>query len=112
LYSSSRRTKTATPKRKAFCKSHGPLDGQVKSIQYLTDNRVPFEPTVCFEFSGAESKVPVLKVEKVEARATWDIDAEAVLKMRTDQSRRDQWRQGPLWFIRRYMQVGGLLCLR
>jgi hypothetical protein len=73
--------KDGNAEAQGFCKSHGPLDGQVKSIQYLTDNRVPFEPTVCFEFSGAESKVPVLKVEKVEALATWDIDAVAVLKM-------------------------------
>jgi hypothetical protein len=57
-----------------FCKSSGPLDGPVKSIQYITDNRVPFEPTVSFSFTGADTGVEVLTVESVEGRQTWNID--------------------------------------
>ncbi len=57
-----------------FCKSAGPLDGKVVSIQYLTDNRVPFEPTVSFAFTGADTDVEVLNVEAVEGRQTWNLD--------------------------------------
>lgn len=60
-----------TAEAQGFCKSHGPLDGPVKSIQYIPDNRVPFEPTVSFEFSGADSKVPVFTVKEVEGRDEW-----------------------------------------
>lgn len=57
-----------------FCKSNGPLDGKVASIQYLTDNRVPFEPTVSFSFTGADTGVKVLDVENVDGRQTWSLD--------------------------------------
>ncbi len=63
-----------TGEAQGFCKSHGPLDGKVREIQYLTDNRVPFEPTVSFEFSGADSKTPVFKAENVDSRETWNLD--------------------------------------
>lgn len=57
-----------------FCKNAGPLDGKVTSIQYLTDNRVPFEPTVSFRFTGADTGVKVLDVEHVDGRQLWAIE--------------------------------------
>lgn len=69
-----------TAEAQGFCKSHGPLDGKVVSIQYLTDNRVPFEPTVSFAFTGADTKVEVFSVEGVEGRQTWNIENGPELK--------------------------------
>jgi hypothetical protein len=34
----------------------------------------PFEDTVSFVFTGADTEVPVLSVENVDARQTWNID--------------------------------------
>ena len=58
----------------AACAHAGPLSGRVKSIEYITDNRLPFEPTVSFKFSGATSGVEVFSVANVAARATWPLD--------------------------------------
>ncbi len=63
-----------TGEAQGFCKCHGPLDGKVREIQYLTDNRVPFEPTVSFSFTGADTGVKVFDVEGVDGRQTWNLD--------------------------------------
>lgn len=46
------------------------LSGKLKSITYITDNRVPFDDNVGFAFSS-EGGNAVLMVESVTGRATW-----------------------------------------
>jgi hypothetical protein len=57
-----------------FCKMAGPLDGQVVSIQYINDRMATFESTASFVFTGADSGKPVLEVENVDGRQTWNIE--------------------------------------
>ena len=48
------------------------LHGKIKSIQYITDNRVPFEPTVSFKFTGETSGREILEAVGVAGRQTWE----------------------------------------
>lgn len=54
------------------------LNGQVKSIVYITDGRIPYDAGATFVFTGETSGAAVLTVESVDGRATWD--AAGVLK--------------------------------
>lgn len=48
-----------------------PLDGRVVKIEYITDNRLPFDPAVKFEFFGAKKNTPIHVAEAVDDRAKW-----------------------------------------
>ena len=48
------------------------LSGPVKSIEYITDGRIPYEAGASFKFTGETSGAAVLEVEGVQGRATWD----------------------------------------
>src|SRR4051794_32437222 len=63
-----------------FCKSDGPLDGPVKSIKYIPDNRLPFEPTVSFKFTGADTGADVFEVKNVAGRDEWNPPGQPVLE--------------------------------
>ena len=55
----------------ASCDVLGGLNGKVKSIQYLADNVIPYEPTIEISFSGAVSGNDILTVSGCERRAEW-----------------------------------------
>ena len=59
----------------AKCALRGCLDGKIKSIQYIPDNRLPYDSGVSFSFSGATSGEEVLKVSDVTERTEWNPDA-------------------------------------
>ena len=48
------------------------LSGPVKSIEYITDGRIPYDAGASFTFTGETSKAEVLAVESVDGRAKWD----------------------------------------
>lgn len=48
------------------------LNGTVKRIDYITDNRVPFADGVSFIFSGKDSKREVLTTDAVSGRQSWE----------------------------------------
>lgn len=44
------------------------LDGRISKIEYISDNRIPFEPTVSFQFVGAKSGNPIHAADNVDGR--------------------------------------------
>ena len=62
---------TTDAEGKAEVDSPRPLSGRVTKIEYITDNRIPFEPTVSFRFIGATSGNAIHIAADVDDRAKW-----------------------------------------
>lgn len=56
-----------------------PLSGQIVSIDYITDNRIPYEPGATFAFSGEKTAVDVHEVASVDGRERWEPNNHAPL---------------------------------
>lgn len=58
----------------AVCANHGGLSGKVKQVEYLTDNRIPYDAGFSVQITGSLSNAAVFAADDVTGRQTWNID--------------------------------------